>query len=134
MSGPERTEELDLFFDPRRSTRQFTQVVELGLPHVTTTLHFNFSHLGAVRLERSFYAHTVGDLANRKGGVEATIALANHHAFKGLQTLAVTFTNPYLHDNRVAGRKFWGVLTELLVFESPALTVLCVSLAEYLPQ
>ena len=58
-----------LFLDACRLAATLTEVVQLGLTDVTTTLDVDSGNLRAVSLEGTLDAHTVGDLAYREGRV-----------------------------------------------------------------
>src|SRR5690606_34492061 len=91
---------LQLLLDARGLARQFAQVIELRPAHIATALHLDAVDRGTVGLEYALDALAVGHLANGKGGVETPVTLGDHHAFKGLKTLAVAFFHLDLHDDR----------------------------------
>src|SRR5690348_2256213 len=64
----------DLLFDPRRLAGQVAQVVELGAPDITATLHRDVADGRAVGLEHALHTFAVRNLADGEGGVEAAVA------------------------------------------------------------
>src|SRR5690606_12265449 len=106
-----------LFLDARRLAGQLAQVVQLGLAHVTATLDGDAVDQRGVGLEGTLDAHTAGDLAHGEGAVQAAVALADHHAFVGLQTGTVAFLHTYLNDHGVAGGEGRDLFAHLFSFD-----------------
>lgn len=57
---------LEFFFDARRTSGQFTQVVEFGLPNITATFDFDTCNQWAVGLKSSLYTNPMGDFPDGK--------------------------------------------------------------------
>src|SRR5690606_9712858 len=93
----------DLFLDASGAAAALAQVVQLGSAHGAAALDLDALDQRAVGLEHALNALAVRDLAHREGGINAAVALGNANAFERLQTLAVAFTHPHLHHQRVAG-------------------------------
>src|SRR5690554_6358013 len=106
-----------LFLDTGGLTATLTQVVQLGLAHVTATLHFDRVDQRAVSLEGTLNANTMRNFTYGESGVEATVTLANDYTVKSLQTLAGTLTHLDLYDNGIARGKFRYRLAHLLGFK-----------------
>ena len=58
-----------------------------------------------MRLEGALDALARRDFAHGERGVDAAILLRDHHAFVGLDSLAVAFLHVHVHDHGVAGRE-----------------------------
>jgi hypothetical protein len=90
-----------LFLDTRRFARALTQVVKLGAANITAALDFDRGDQGRVGLERPLYTFARRNLANDERGVQAAIALGNHHTFKSLHTLAGALDHIDAHNDGV---------------------------------
>src|SRR3954464_3331358 len=88
--------------DTSRLARARAQVVELGASHFAFALHLNRGDERRIRLERALDALARGNLAHDEGGVEALVALGDHHAFEGLRALALALDDVDVDDHRVA--------------------------------
>ena len=102
----------ELFADPRRLARTFAQVVQLGATHVALALHLDRGEQRRVRLERALDAFAARDLAHGERGIEAAIALGDHHALVRLDALALAFDHVDVDDDRVARRELGNRLAE----------------------
>src|SRR5699024_1452347 len=100
-----------------RPAATLAEVVELGLANVTATLDADGVDLRAVGLEGTLDADPVGHLAHGEGGVQAAVALADHHALESLQALAGALLDPDLNGDGIAGGKRRHLLAHLLGFE-----------------
>src|SRR5690606_27416488 len=107
---------LNLFFDTCRLTAALAQVVQLGFTYVTTTLQFDTSDHRAVSLESTLYTHAVRDFTHGESRVQATVTLADYHAFKSLDTFTLTFFNFYINYNGIAGAERRNVGFQLGIF------------------
>src|SRR5262249_46650281 len=87
--------------DPRCLAGQVPQVIELGTTHAAAALDSDVADGRAVGLEHALDALSMGDLANREGGVQATVAPGDDHALVRLHALAVAFHYLHLHDDGV---------------------------------
>src|SRR5690606_29945113 len=56
------------------------------------------------------------DFTHGESRVQATVTLADYHAFKSLDTLTLTFFNFYIHDNGVTGAERRTVGFQLGIF------------------
>ena len=56
-----------LFLDSRRTTASLSQVIELGLTHVATTLHSNRLNEWTMKLEGSLNAYPMRHLSQGEG-------------------------------------------------------------------
>src|SRR3972149_11653338 len=65
-----------------------------------------------MRLESAFDALAGGDLAHDERGIEPAVALGDHHAFVGLDALAVALDHVDVHHHRVAGLEIWNGFSE----------------------
>src|SRR5688572_2209684 len=65
-------------------------------------------------LEGALDALAGGDLAHDERGVEAAVALGDHHALEGLQALALAFHHVDAHHDSVAGREVGDVARQPL--------------------
>ena len=68
-------------------------------------------------LEYPFHPFSVGYLAYGEGGVEATVSLADDHAFIGLQALPTAFLDPDLNDDGIAGAELGNIRPELFLLD-----------------
>src|SRR5438309_1307656 len=82
---------LELFADPGRLARAAAQVIELGAANVALALDLDAGDQRRIGLERALHALAAADLAHREAGVQPAVALADHHAFVGLDALALAF-------------------------------------------
>src|SRR5487761_207167 len=96
----------DLLANARRLAGQIPQVIELGAPHIALALYLDGSDGGAVGLKGAFHAFAVGNLAHRDRGVQAAIALGDHHALESLETLALAVLDLHLHHDGIARGKY----------------------------
>ena len=56
-----------LFLDSRRTTASLSQVIQLGLAHITTTLHGNRLNEWTMKLEGSLNTYAVRHLSQGEG-------------------------------------------------------------------
>src|SRR5690606_144419 len=108
---------LELLGDARGFAGQIAQVVQLRLAHVAATLQGDAFDLVAVRLEGTLNTNAVGDLAHGEGRTQTAVALADDHAFEGLQTLTVAFLDAYLYHDGIAGAEFRHIGLHLCLFD-----------------
>src|SRR5258706_537668 len=101
-----------LLANARLLAGEAAQVIELGAAHVAFALHLDGGERRRVGLERSLHALAARDLAHDEIGVEAAVALGDHHAFVGLLALLVALDHRDLHDDRVARREFRDLAPE----------------------
>src|SRR5574337_1032164 len=94
-----------LFLDAGRLAAAAAQVVQLGAAHVAAALDLDAGDQRAVGLERALHTLATGDLAHGERAVQAAVALGDHHAFIGLQALAVALDHVDADDHGVAGRE-----------------------------
>src|SRR5210317_174224 len=113
-----------LLFDSSRLTLQFTQVVELGLAHISASLDRYAVNQRTVALESTLYANTVRNFAHGKGGAQVSITHADNNTFKGLQAFARAFLYPNLNNYRIARGEFGQLFGHLLFFELGYHTIL----------
>src|SRR5688572_9426880 len=100
--------------DARRFARASAQVIELGAAHIALALHFDRSDERRIGLEGALDALSRGHLAHDERGVEAAVALGDHHAFERLQALPLALHHVHVHHHRVAGREVRDLLLEAL--------------------
>src|SRR5437016_2639503 len=80
---------------------QAAQVIQLGAADARGTQDFNLvNHLG-VGGKNTLHSLAEADLAHSKAGLRSG-ALGNHSAFESLQSLLITFLDPYVHTDGVA--------------------------------
>src|SRR5438067_5772940 len=94
---------LELLADARGLAREPAQVIELRAPHLALALHLDRGERRRIRLERALHALAARDLAHDERGVEAAVALGDHHAFVRLLALLVALDDDDLDDDGVAG-------------------------------
>src|SRR5690349_10286143 len=107
----------DLLFDARGLAGQIAEVIQLGASHAAAALHFDFADGRAVGLEHALDAFAVRNLAYGERGVEAAVALRDHHAFVGLGAFAVAFLHLHLHDDSVARVEVWDLARRTRLFD-----------------
>ena len=108
---------VEFFRNSRRSAGQFAKIIQFCLAHVTATLKLDAVYKRTEGLESSLHTHTVRDLTNGKGRVEAAITLADDDSFEGLQSLAIAFLDLDLDNHCVSGAEFGKLLSHLLGFD-----------------
>src|SRR3990170_5280452 len=106
----------DAFADARRLAGALAQVVELGAPHLALALHFDRGDQRRVGLEGALDALARGHLAHDERGIEAAVALGDHHALERLHALALALDHVDADDDGVAGRKVGHVLLQAFDF------------------
>src|SRR6476659_5917201 len=102
----------ELFADPCRLAGAAAQIIEFGATDVALALHLDRCDQWRIRLERALHALATRNLADGEPGVEAAIALGDHHAFVRLHALALAFDHVDVDDHRVAGRELGNGLVE----------------------
>src|SRR6185436_8197127 len=102
------------FADAGRLAGALAQVVELGAAHFALALHLDRGDQRRVGLEGALDALARGDLAHDERGVEALVALGDHHALEGLRALALALDDVDVDDHRVAGREVGDFLLQPL--------------------
>src|SRR2546421_2762079 len=100
--------------DARRLAGTRAQVIELGAAHVALPLHLDRGDERRIGLEGALDALARGDLAHDEGGVEAAVALRDHHALEGLHALSLAFDDVDVHEHRVARREVGNLSCEPL--------------------
>ena len=83
-------------------THPFPQIEKLRSTNFTSPLHLDGGHLGAVNQEHPFNANALEDATHGDGFVHAAVALGDHHAFVGLNTLLVALADAHAHADGVA--------------------------------
>lgn len=96
------------FFDSSSLTGQIAQVVEFGAADVTVALNFDAGNQRRIELECTFHTFTAGNLTNGESRVQTAVANGDDNAFESLNTLAGTFNDVDVNDNRCRPGSFSG--------------------------
>src|SRR5580765_5703240 len=102
--------------DARRLAGAAAQVVQLGAAHVALSLHLDRGDERRIGLEGALDALARGDLAHDERGVEAAVALGDHHALEGLHALPLALDHVHVDDDRVARGKIRDLALQPLDF------------------
>src|SRR4051812_28230432 len=105
-----------LLADASRFARAIAQVIELGAANLAFALHLDRGDERRVSLERALHALAGGNLAHDEGGVEAAVALCDHHALEGLHALSPALDPVDVHEHGVARLEIRDGLAEPLDF------------------
>lgn len=88
-----------LFLDPCALTAALTLVEQFGTTNTTSLVQDDRVDVGREEGEQTLYAYAVRDLTHRKGSGSTLALQLDHIAFKGLDTLLVTFNNLIVHSD-----------------------------------
>ena len=95
-----------LFLNPRRSTLETPEVVQLGPAHGATTNDLQGINQWGMDRENSLDSYAGGDSPHRKVGCRTLAILqTDYHALKGLHPLPVPLPDAEIYSNRVSRSK-----------------------------
>jgi hypothetical protein len=67
--------------------------------------------------KNSLYSYTIRDLADSESGVCPTLAFAYDHALENLNAFFISFPNPHMDLNSVAGLEYGNIGAHLFSIE-----------------
>jgi hypothetical protein len=107
---------LPLCLDPCFFPFQAPQVIQSGTPHPSPGNHFDTIDYRGVKRKSALHTDAIGNLPDCKSGATAAASLPDDNAFKGLNSLFLTFDNPYIYLDAISGLKTGEIGPDLLSF------------------